>query len=191
MTSTDSLLPTSMDIRHKFFTFSVHLTMRSKNGVDLFVIECPSLTLRKIVQIRSAETDSRPIVWLSNMGGPSDDIVINGPNDEILGIMKRELEFVTGMTTWIILDAKGNELIATQPIGSRFGMFFKKISLFSSREEWLMAGNHQLGSFVSRSGVLHDHFEVDLRTLPGEPIDRRILLATLTVLTGVFYRVFM
>lgn len=183
-------LPPQMKIRHRFFTFSPNLKIKSGDGERLYRIESSPIGFKRRVNIYSADSTGELLLWLGAVGGLSSDVMVSNAKNEIWGVMKREFEFVTGSARWVVLNGRGERLFETRPAGSTLSFFRKRVKLFGTREEKIIFGNHQIGAFFTRFGYVHERYDVELDRQALPHVDNAMLLATITTLTGIFYRAF-
>ncbi len=183
-------LPPQMKIRHRFFTVSTNLKIKSGDGDRLYTIESSPLGFKRRVNIYSADNTQELLLWLGAVGGLSSDIMVSNAENEIWGVMKRDFEFVTGTARWFVLNARGEKLFETRPAGSTLSYIRRRIKLFGTREEKIIFKKKQVGAFFTRSGYVHESYNVDLDRQALPHLDNAMLLATITALTGVFYRAF-
>jgi hypothetical protein len=184
-----SSLPAEMKIRHRFLTVTLNLMIRGREGGNLFLIETLPFRLKRRVNIWKLEDRKIPVVWMAPIGGLTDDVMISGPDDAILGVMKRNVDFVTGQTNWTVLDLNGDVQLKTIPTGSRTTQMLRRFSLFSAQETRIVGAGGPVGAFFVRWGLAHERFDVALQPGAGK-LDPRIILATMAALSGLFYRAF-
>jgi hypothetical protein len=187
---TDVTVPTHLEIRHKFATISVNLTMRSKNGVKLFGVRCPSLRLKKRAEIWTLNGKPEMALWMCPVWGMSWNVQVNRPTDEILGVVQREKNEQTGATEWVAMDAFGNAKLQVRTVGDFLDRLKTRVMLFSTREEKIYSGDRFLGTFVTRAGVVHERYYVDLAPEASTVVDPLLMLATIATLSGIFNRLF-
>lgn len=190
MGSSDFILPSSVVIRHKFLTASPNLTIYSEKKEKLFKIECPVLKMRKTVYIFKAGKKEDLVLIMTPVGGLSPDIMISLPGNEILGVLKREMDFMVGRSTWKVFSGNGEMLLELKPTGSKLDHIWKKLTLFSSIEDRIFAGKKQVGSYITHAGYFHEWYEINLKFEHIADIDHRVLLALFSACTSIFYRVF-
>jgi len=180
-----------MWIHHKFFAASTSLTAYSKRRRDkLFNIECPTLRMRRIVYVFNSGIKEDLVLFLTPVGGLSQDIMINVSDTELLGVLKKEMDFKSGRSSWKAYDSLGNLLFQIKPTGTRLDAFKKKLTLFSSVEDLILLNKRPVGSFKAKSGIIHEGYQIKLNINLIEHVDNRILLALIVANTGIYYRVF-
>jgi len=190
METKDLVLPTHMEILHKFLTVSLHLTIVSGTQKPLFEIECPSLRIKKSAYIYFADSEREMLCWMCPVWGMKWNIMVSLPDDKILGVIRRDKNELTGRTRWNVLDAEGNDLMVVKQEGSAIERLRKRVTLFSERRELIHAGDQYVGAFVSRSGYVHENHKMLLDPETHVTFDKRMILSTIVVLTGVFDRIF-
>ena len=190
MGTSDLVLPSSIFIRHKFVTVSVFLTLSDERGDPLYEIHCPSLRMKKTAYIYRPGDKRELMLWLTPVWGLKWNIMISLPNDEIIGVCQRVLDAETKRWFWSVLNSDGKRILTVSQEDSTMDRLMKKVTLFSSYEDKIYAGQRYIGSFGSRSGVLHENFAINLTPEAGVVVDNRHLLSILVILTGIFNRVF-
>jgi len=186
----DIPLPASLEIRHRFLTASVGLTVRTPGGPPLFEVRCPALRLRRSAQVWAAGREPELLFWMAPVWGLSWNVQLNQPNDDILGVLQREKDDATGGTQWVAIDGRGNRVLAVRPGLTSLQRLRKHLTLFSSESRDIVIGDKAIGTFTRRSGVVHEAYEVELDPVGRQAVDAPFVLAAAVVSTGIFDRLF-
>jgi hypothetical protein len=184
------LLPGELEIRHKFVTVSVQLMFRSGSGEKLFRVYCPSLRLQRCAYLYAVREKEELLLWMSPVWGLTWNVQINLPNDEILGVLRKERSETTGRVEWVAIDANGEKMLTVRPEGTVLHRLRKRLTLFSKQEEKIFVGDKSVGSFIRRAGYVHERYSVKLDPETRQFVEPRFLLAAATGLTGIFDRLF-
>jgi uncharacterized protein YxjI len=174
--------------RRKIFSFAPKLYIWDQNGDTLAFVRQKVFTVRDDVRIFTDQTQSFELLRIKGRNiidfGAAFD-VIDSLNGQKAGVLKRRGWKSLMRAEWIIMDALDQEIGAIREDSALLAAIRRLILRIIPQNFTFEAGGQVVGVAKQSWNIFAPTMTVDLTTDPGKMLDRRLVVAAITLLMTV------
>jgi uncharacterized protein YxjI len=174
--------------RRKIFSFAPKLYVWDQNGDTLAFVRQKFFTMRDDVRIFTDENQSFELLRIKGRNiidfGAAFD-VIDSLNGQKAGVLKRRGWKSLMRAEWIILDALDQEVGTIREDSAMLAAIRRLIFKFVPQNFTFEMGGQVVGTAQQNWNIFAPTMTVDFTTDPGKRLDRRLVVAAMTLLLTV------
>ena len=174
--------------RRKIFSFAPKLYVWDQNGDTLAFVRQKFFTMRDDVRIFTDENQSFELLRIKGRNiidfGAAFD-VIDSLNGHKAGVLKRRGWKSLMRAEWIILDALDQEIGTIREDSAMLAAIRRLIFKFVPQNFTFEMGGQVVGTAQQNWNLFAPTMTVDFTTDPGKRLDRRLVVAAMTLLLTV------